>query len=400
MLSQLLTDDLRRDPFALYDQMLAFSPVLEVPGTDMWMVFDYEGVKRVLSEHETFSSAVKPPIGASPPEWVLFIDPPRHTKMRAVILRAFTPRSISNLEPHIRELSRELLDRSVERGEMDLVEDYAAVLPTMVIAAMLGIPVEEQAMLLRWSRTIMSLGHHVTGGDDLRRVFDEADAVKDEMRDYLVVELERRRRAPADDLLTRLLEAEVDGERLTVEEILGFFQLLIAAGTETTTLLIASTVLCLLEHRAALARVQASPDLLPSAIEEVLRYRSPAQLMFRETRRAVELGGRTIPAGKLVFAMIGAANRDPTQFRDAGRFDIDRDPNPHIALGYGVHFCLGAALTRLEARIAVSDILERLKGIELALRGPWTPCKGIIGHGPMSLPIRFEPGRIAPRPGR
>jgi cytochrome P450 len=393
MLDFLLTDDVRRDPYPLYAQLRESAPVLEVPGTDLWALLDYEGVKRALSDHETFSSTMVTPIGASP-DWVLFVDPPRHNKLRGTILRAFTPRSIANLEPRIRELSRKALDRTVDRGEMDVVTDYAEELPTMVIADMLGIPIEDKPLFLRWSRTIMALSHNVVGGTDLRRVFDEADAVKEEMRAYLSVELERRRRAPADDLLTRLIEAEVDGDRLTEEEILGFFQLLIAAGTETTTLTISCTILCLLENPAALARLQAAPHLLPSVIEEVLRYRSPSQVQLRQTKRDVEVHGRTIPAGKLVLMMLGSANRDPKQFRDADRFDIERDPNPHLGLGHGIHFCLGAALTRMEARIAVSHILERAQGIEL--RGPWTPCKGFLGHGPMSLPIRFEPSRCSP----
>ena len=196
-------------------------------------------------------------------------------------------------------------------------------------------------------------------------------------------------------MLTKLCEAEVDGDHLTEQEILGFFQLLLIAGSETTTNLLNNAILCLIEHPDQFARLRATPALMPSAIEEVLRYRSPVQWMFRATQRDVEVDGQTIPAGKLVLPIIGSANRDPQQFRDAGRFDIARDPNPHIAFGHGIHFCLGAPLSRLEARIALPDLLERLKGLELASHEPWEPRKALHVHGPARLPIRFEPDRRA-----
>jgi cytochrome P450 len=192
--------------------------------------------------------------------------------------------------------------------------------------------------------------------------------------------------------LTRLVEAEVDGERLTEEEILAFFQLLLLAGSETTTNLISNALLCFLENPDQLARLRAAPDLLPSAIEEILRYRSPVQVVFRQTRRDVEVHGQVIPAGKLVLAIVGSANRDPQQFHDAGRFDITRDPNPHIAFGHHIHFCVGAPLARLEARIALSDLFQRVKGFEFASEEPWEPRKTFHVHGPTRLPIRFEPG--------
>jgi cytochrome P450 len=399
MIDALLTENIRREPFSLYEHMRRSSPLLEVPGGSMWLVFDYDGVKRVLSEDETFSSAVKPPIGPSP-EWINFLDPPRHTKLRAVILKAFTPRSIANLEPRILEISRALLDRHLPRGEMDMVADYAALLPQMVIAEMIGLRTSDLPRFQRWTEGILALAYHLTsGGDTAQRVTDEAVAVKAEMRAYLDLEMGRRRRAPADDLLTRLVEAEVDGDRLSADETLGFFQLLVAAGTETTTHLVDNAILCLLDNPAELARVRAAPELLPRAIEEVLRYRSPAQVMIRETKRDVEMHGRTIPARTLVGAMIGSANRDHGQFPEPDRFDVGRDPNPHLALGYGIHFCLGAALTRLEGRIALSHLLA-LGGLRRATGEPWTPCKGILGHGPMSLPIRFESVRARVEPLR
>jgi cytochrome P450 len=389
-----LSDDLRRDPYPLYEQVRSSSPLLHEPQSGMWLVFDYESVKRVLNDHEAFSSIVTPPTGKAP-DWLVFSDPPRHTKLRGIIMRAFTPRSIASLEPRIRKLSRELLDPVIERGQMDLAVDYSNLLPTMVIAEMIGIPVEDRARFLRWGETIMNLSYAIAGGEEAAKAMQENAVVKEEMKAYLKEVLPERRRAPKDDLLTRLVEAEVDGERLTEDEILGFFQLLLSAGTETTTNLINNAILCLIENPDQHARLRAEPQLLHSAIEEVLRYRSPGQIMFRSTKRDIELHGQVIPAGKLVLGMIGSANRDPMKFRDADRFDITRDPNPHIAFGHGIHFCLGAALSRLEAKVALEDILERMKGFELASPEPWEPRKGLHVLGPLRLPIRFEPGRPA-----
>ncbi|WP_437675771.1 cytochrome P450 [Sorangium sp. So ce131] len=393
-LTDLLSDDARRDPYPVYDRLRRSTPVLHDPRADLWMIFDYEGVKRSLHDHDAFSSSMAP-AGRPAPEWFIFFDPPRHTRLRALILRAFTPGVVAGLEPRVRQLSRELLDQAAPRGEMDLCADFSAPLPMMVIAEMIGVPVEDRPRFLRWSDVILKLSYTLSGGEAAERASQEFMAVTAEMREYVAGLSAARRAAPKDDLLTRLVEAEVDGERLTEAEILGFLQLLLVAGSETTTNLINNAILSLLEDPAQLARVLAAPELLPAAIEEVLRYRSPVQWMFRATRRSVQLHGQVIPAGKLVLPVIGSANRDPQQFRDPGRFDIGRDPNPHIAFGHGIHFCLGAPLSRLEARIALSDLLSRARGLRLATDAPWEPRKALHVHGPARLPIRFEPGERA-----
>ena len=377
---------LRRNPFPAYAVMRRVAPVLHDRRHDLWLLFDYESVKRALHDPETFSSRAAPP-GDKPLDWLIFQDPPVHTRLRGIILRTFTPRAIAALEPRIRDLTRELLDPAIARGGMDVAADFAVPLPLTVIAEMLGVPAGERAALKRWSEAILGLGDTVAGGEIAARAGTAFRAAKDEMQPHVARWLAERRRVPKEDLLTRLAEAEVDGERLTEEEILGFFQLLLLAGSETTTNLIASTVLCLATHPAQMARLRAEPDLLPSALEEVLRYRSPVQAVFRQTRRDVPVRGKTIPAGKLVLAMIGSANRDPRQFRDPGRFDIARDPNPHVAFGHGIHFCIGAALARLEARVAISQLLERTAS--MALVGGWEPRKAVTVHGPSRLPVRL-----------
>jgi cytochrome P450 len=390
----LFSDEMRRDPYPVYDRMRSGSPVFHLAPFDLWMVFDFEGVKRVLVEHDTFSSDLSLlPGQGNPGEWFIFFDPPRHTKLRGLISKAFTPRVVANLEPRIRELSRQLLYQTIGRGQMDLVADFAVPLPMRVIAELLGVPAEDWPRYKRWSDAILKIANTFTKDDEAARTMDEYRAVTAEMRVFLPDLIARRRAARQDDLLTRLVEAEVDGQRLTPAEVLGFVQLLLVGGQETTANLINNAVLCFIENPDQLARLRAAPELLPSAIEEVLRYRSPLQWMPRATRRAAEMHGHVIPAGKLVLPMIGSANRDPGQFRDAGRFDITRDPNPHIAFGHGIHACLGAPLARLEARIALADFLERVKGFELASGEPWEPRQALSVLGPSRLPIRFTPGR-------
>ena len=384
----LFSDDIRRNPYPLYDLARRASPLLREPRSGHWMVFDYEGVKRVLSDAETFSSRY------GPADWMIFQDPPRHSRMRALVSRAFTPRSITSLESRVREVARDLLDAVAARGEMDLPADFAAPLPMRVIAEMLGVSSVELARFQRWNDAVLNMSYLIAGAPNARAVMDEFTAATGEMSEYLLVELDRRRAEPADDLLFRLLHAEMNGQRLGHEDILGFFQLLLLAGSETTTNLINNAVLCLTAHPEQMEVLLSDMSLLPSAIEEVLRYRSPFQWMFRLTTRDVELRGQTVPRGQLVLAMMGSANHDPEHFPEPARFDVRRQPNAHLAFGHGNHFCLGAPLARLEARVALTELLQRCKGIRLCDADAWEPRKGLHVHGPARLPIRFEPAQL------
>lgn len=384
----LFDDEMRRNPYPMYEQMRAASPV-HMAAQDIWLVLDYDGVKRALHDHEVFSSRAGGTRGIDF-EWLMFMDPPRHSKLRAIISRAFTPRSIAALEPRIRELARGLLAPALAKPVVDVEADLAAPLPIMVIGEMLGLPTTEWRRLERWADAIMGLATTIIGSPDDAAAANHAFAsASAEMETYLAEQQSARRAAPADDLLTRLVHAEVDGEHLSELELLRFFQLLLAAGAETTTNLIDNTLICLADHPGELAKLRAQPALLPSALEEVLRFRSPAQAMFRATRVDVELGGKTIPAGKMVLAMIGAANRDPRQFSEPARFDIAREPNPHISFGHGIHYCLGAALSRLEARVVFEELLPRIETVAYASSEPWPPRKPFLVHGPTRLPLRF-----------
>ena len=383
-MNPLFSDQVRRDPYPLYARMRETSPVCNDPASGLWMVFDFEGVQRVLSDHETFSSR-------HGPDWMIFHDPPRHTKLRALVSRAFTPRSVAALEGRIAQISSALLDGVMDRGEMDVATDFAGPLPTMVIAEMLGIPPDDRDRYDRWSRVIIDMAQTVVHTPAANAALEAFISATTEMDRYLRDVLARRRAEPRDDLLTRLALAEVDGERLTSDEILGFFQLLLVAGQETTTNLIGNAVLTFTEHPTELAKLRATPALLPAAIEEVLRYRSPLQWIYRKVARDVELHGQTVPKGRLILAMIGSANRDPARFAAPNVFNMDREPNEHIAFGVGRHFCLGAPLARLEARVALGDFLSRFGSFEMT--GPWEPRKGLHVLGPARLPIRFSTRR-------
>jgi cytochrome P450 len=387
----LFDDDMRRDPYPIYERLRATSPVFHFGPADLWMVFDYAGAKRALHDHERFSSAVGASRGINF-EWLLFMDPPRHTKLRAIISRAFTSRSIASLEPTIRELATKLVSEVIAHRDVDLEAQLAAPLPMMVIAELLGLPINDWPKLVGWSQAIMNLAVTIMGSAaEAERASAEFYRADGEMQQYVGELVAERRATPKDDLLTRLVTVEVDGAQLTEHELVRFFELLLAAGTETTTNLIDNAVICLADHPSELARVLENPALVPSMIEEVLRFRSPGQAMFRATNRDVELCGVTIPAGKMVLPILGAANRDPSVFPEPSRFDITRDPNPHLAFGHGIHYCLGAPLSRLEARVVLEELLPKIRSIEYTQSSRWTPRKPFHVHGPASLPVRLVP---------
>lgn len=385
---EFLSEEVRRNPFPLYAKLREAGGVVREPTSGLVLVADYENVKRVLMDHETFSSAAAG--GGAPAEWMLFLDPPRHTKLRALVSRAFGGPAVAGLEPQIRRISKELLRPWLERAgkegpvTMDLASYYAVPLPLMVIAGMLGAPMADWPRFRAWSEATMGLIHMLTPGADAQAAVGAFRTVHGEMDAFVARLADERRAAPRDDLLTRLVHAEENGERLSHAEILGFFQLLLLAGHETTANLIGSAVLCMLAQPDAGVRLD--PRYIPPAIEEVLRWRSPVQMSFRVARRDVTLGGQAVSEGSLVLAMIGSANHDERVFAMAEAFDIGRSPNPHLAFGSGLHSCIGAPLARLEARVALTDALALPN---LARAGEWKPREAFHVHGPSELPVRF-----------
>jgi cytochrome P450 len=286
---------------------------------------------------------------------------------------------------------------------MDLVDDLAYPLPVVVIAEMLGIPSEDRAQFRVWSDQLVRSADNLFGDREAMKS-DAAESgpplVMAGMEPYLARIIEARRLDPRDDLISGLVAAELDGEKLTAGDLMSFCSLLLVAGNVTTTNLVTNAMLSFVQNPQALKQLQADPSLLPGAIEEVLRYQSPVQFMFRITTGPVALSGQTVPAGSVVLAFIGSANRDSAKFVEAGKFDIRREPNPHIAFGHGIHYCLGAPLARLEGRIVLSILLQRLRDVRLANVLPLTAGEALILHGVRHLPLRFRPSARAGAPER
>ena len=275
---------------------------------------------------------------------------------------------------------------SAPTGHMDVVSDIAFPLPAKIIAEMLGVPAEDWDIFQRWAR----FGRGRENEGSRARAKGSAPDMRQEMNHYFLRLLEARRKDPRDDLITSLSNAEIDGERLSQQELVNFCFLLLAAGQETTKNLIANAILCLTDHPDSLERLQREPALMPTAIEEVLRYLPPVWFLFRRTTQDVELGGQHIPADQMVLAWTASANRDAAQFPQSDRFNIQREPNRHLAFGHGIHFCVGAPLARLEAKIVLPMMLEQLKDlkrVEGVPVGIHTGIVFVIGN----LPITFQP---------
>ncbi len=349
----------------------------------LWQVFRYEDVSEVLTDYARFSSQ---PLGVFTGSFLkdtlVTKDPPDHRKLRNLVNQAFTPRAVARLSDRITQITQELLDQVRPQGKMDIVSDIAFPLPAKVIAEMLGVPSEDWDIFQRWAR--------VDSSDPAATRQEAGRFMQQEMFDYFSRLLEERRRAPREDLISALSVAEVDGERLSEYELVSFCTLLLAAGQETTKNLIANAIVCFTDHPGAMERLMREPALMPTAIEEVLRYLPPVWFLFRQTRTDVELGGQHIPADQNVLAWTASANRDPAQFPDPDRFDIQREPNRHLAFGHGIHFCVGAPLARLEARIALPMILEQLRDLQRVEGVPITVHTGIV-FVIRSLPVTFQP---------
>ncbi|WP_158889613.1 cytochrome P450 [Amycolatopsis anabasis] len=344
-------------------------PVQFAPEQGMWNVYGYPETIEILSDPATFSSdtgrvvpeSIAPDKDETAEGNLIRLDPPEHNKLRKLVSHAFTPKVVADLEPRIAALTRELLD-AADGTRIDLVADLAYPLPVIVIAELLGVPGSDRNLFKQWVDKMIeaSKDFSLTEQSEAQKA---KLAVSREQRklltDYLGEHAADRRRHPREDLLTKLVESEVDGERLTANQIVNFAALLLVAGHITTTMLLGNTVLCLDAHPGQLARVRADRSTVPGAIEESLRFLSPFATLARVTNRDVELGGVAVPADQMLLLWIAAANRDPRQFADPHTFDPCRDPNPQVGFGRGVHFCLGAPLARLEGRIALNILLDR-----------------------------------------
>ncbi|MBW2447255.1 MAG: cytochrome P450 [Deltaproteobacteria bacterium] len=382
-----------QDPYPTYARLRQEHPVYRHPG-GFWAVSRYDDVVRVLRDAEAFSSEamggsqpVVTPTGDLAPTSGALIgqDPPEHTRQRAIVSRGFTPRRIADLEGHVRTLARELVDDFVPKGECDLVRDLANPLPVAVIAELLGLDPNRRDDFKRWSNVLI-VGSTQAMGPGGREAMLE---VVGEFGRYMAEVVKARRADPGDDLVSILIHSGEDESILGPEQVTAFASLLLAAGSETTSNLVANSVLTMLTVPGLWDRVKAEPALVPQMLEESVRRNSPVQLLARLCKQDTEVGGVEIPRGSIVMPLLGSANRDETRFADPDRFDLERDTQGHVGFGYGNHFCLGAALARLEARGAVEEILARLESPRLATDRVEMHGSFLV-HGPKSLPLTFD----------
>ncbi|ATB28741.1 cytochrome P450 family protein [Melittangium boletus] len=314
---------------------------------------------------------------------MLMSDPPDHTRLRTLVSKAFLPRRVEELRSRVEAIAHRLLDALPAQGSVDLIDAFAFRIPVTVIAELLGVPPEDQDQFRVWTTAITQL----PSADRLESIKQASLA----FMAYVQNLMEKRRAEPREDLVSDLLQAEEQGDRLSSEELIGMVVLLLNAGHETTVNLIGNGVWALLRHPEQLERLRQNPALIDSAVEEMLRYRGPLECAtHRWAREDIEFHGQVIPAGETVLVSLLAANHDPEQFPEPERFDITREPNRHIAFGFGIHFCVGAPLARLEASIALPLLLERLPRLRLAVDESQLQWRqGLVLHGLKQLPVAF-----------
>jgi cholest-4-en-3-one 26-monooxygenase len=362
-------------------------------GPGFWCVLKYADVMQVSKNPMTFSSNRGTNIEDVPEEELsmlqaimLNMDPPQHSKFRRIVSQAFVPRIIGALEPHVREMARDIVDGIAGRGECDFVREVAAELPLQVIVELMGVPQEDRFKVFDWSNRLIGFDDPEFGTSR-----EDGRAAATEMWMYANELAVQRKAEPRDDLVTKLISGTVDGEHLTEFEFDSFFLLLAVAGNETTRNLVSGGMLALMENPEQMARLVADPSLIPSAVEEMLRWVSPV-MHFRRTATAdTEVGGQKIRKGEKVVMFYPSANRDEDVFPNAMSFDVGRTPNDHLAFGIGEHFCLGTRLARLEIRIIFEEILRRLPDIEL--NGSARRLRSNFINGIKSMPVRFTPER-------
>jgi cytochrome P450 len=355
--------DIDSDPYEIWRRLRDEAPLYRNDRYDFWALSRFADVEAAHRDPVTFCSGHGTVLELMNAErfetgQMIFVDPPEHTRLRALASRAFTPRRVSQLEQGIRDLCAELLDPQRERGEFDFVQDFGALLPARVIATLLGVPPEEHDEVRHHIDQIF----HIEPGVGM--INDVSFSAQIWLHQYLTRQLESRRREPVDDMMNDLAHAEItddDGEvrRLTDQQAADFALLLVSAGTETVARLLGFAAVVLAEHPDQRAELAADASLLPNAIEELLRYEAPSPVQGRWTTRDVELHGDVVPAGSKMLLLTGAADRDERKFPDPDRFDVHRSIDHHVAFGYGIHFCLGAALARMEGRIALEETLAR-----------------------------------------
>jgi cytochrome P450 PksS len=396
----LATPAFKANPFPYYAQLREVSPIHEVRLSlrrTAWLIARYDDALAVLRDPRFIKSPSSTQgAGAGLLRWMpatmralsrnmLDLDEPDHRRLRELVQKAFTPAMVEGMRERVTAVCDSLLDRLETAHRPDLIRDYALPLPVTIIAEMLGVPEHQRRHFHRWSSAVVAADASTL---HLLRAIPSSLAFLRFLRKLV----RSKRIDPADDLLSRLTQVEEGGDHLSEDELLSMAFLLLIAGHETTVNLIGNGMLALLEHPAELERLRSDPSLIRSAVEEMLRFSSPVQMATeRYAREDVVLPGVRIPRGSLVYVVLASANRDPSAFADPDRFDIAREPNRHLAFGFGSHFCLGAPLARAEGQIAITRLLERFTGLKLAEPNAGLKWRrGLILRGLESLPVTLE----------
>jgi cytochrome P450 len=397
-LYHLLDPDVLANPYPLYRRLRTEDPVHWDPYLHAWVVSRYADVVRVL---QRFSAVRTPtpeqltalglselnPIARVLVRLMLFMDPPSHTRLRALAAAAFTPARAEALRAHIQEIMDSLIDDVSPKGRMDVIAHLADLLPATVTAELMGVPIADRDQLKAWSKDFSEmLGNFQHNPGRVALMLKTVE----EMTGYFRARLREQERQPREGVIHALMSAEIDGDRLSEEEVIANSIITMTGGQETTTNLIANGLLSLLRNPGELARLRADPSLLPSAIEELLRYESPIQYTTRLAPADVDLGGKLIRKRQAVIALMGAANRDPEHFPDPDRLDITRSDNRHLAFAWAAHYCFGAPLARVEAQVAFSTILRRLPNLTLE-PVPLVWRRNMAFRGLEALPVAWEP---------
>jgi cytochrome P450 len=395
----ILGREFKANPFLLLARMRAEHPVCRVTlpdKTPVWLVMRYEDVKALLTDERFAKSRYNaltpeqlrkqpwvPPMFRPLERTMIDLDPPDHTRLRQLVHKAFTPRLIEQMRERVQTLANELLDAVTRKAEMDLIREYALPLPMTIITEILGVPTQDRDKFHKWSKVIVAVDQFNANW----RVIPAIWMFNRYLRRFFKV----RRADLRDDLVSALIQGEEAGDRLSEDELLAMVFLLLVAGHETTVNLIASGTLELLRHHDQMEKLRRDPTLIKSAVEELLRYTAPVfNSTERYAREDVTIQGVTISRGEMTLGVIGSANRDETVFENPDILDIEREPNKHLSFGHGIHYCLGAALARLEAQIAISTLLERMP--KLRLKGPpeslrWR--RSLILRGLAALPVEI-----------
>jgi len=396
-LYQLLDPEVLANPYPLYHKLRTRDPVHWDPFLHAWVVTRYADVVHVLHQYSAnrtptpeqlsaLNLSALNPIAEVMVRQMLFLDPPDHTRLRTLASAAFTPRRVEQLRSHIQDVMDTLLDAVVSKGSMDVIADFAGPAPAIVTAELLGVPAADHAQLKEWSQDFAEmLGNFQHNPDRFSRVLRSVE----NLCGYFRSAMREQASHPREGLVQAMMSAEIEGTRFTEEEIIANLIVTMVGGLETTTNLIGNGVLTLLRHPAEFERLRADPSLIPSAVEELLRYESPSQHTARLAPADVELGGKSIRKRQAVIAVMAAGNRDPERFPEPDVLDIARKSNQHLAFGWAAHFCFGAALARLEGQIAFNAILRRLPELRLNAQGPlvWRHNLGL--RGLTSLPVEF-----------